>query len=453
MEIRAFGISDVGCKREHNEDFLLMAEDIDLYIVCDGMGGALAGEVASQRAAEVVEQVIRQRFQQVEAFLRDPTNENRQQLINLVEESIHLANAEVFRMATQDRDKRGMGTTLVLTLFVGEHAIMAHVGDSRIYLLRANHIHQLTEDHSLVAEQLRRGLITPEEAESSNLGNVIMRAVGTREVTQVDTLHLELMPGDRFVLCSDGLHGLVKSPDIGSVIAALTVEDSVKQLVAMANDGGGHDNITALVVHVDEHAELTCEVPGQQKFELMQRIPLFSHLTYKELATVIEVATEREFAQGDVIIAEDDVEDEFFILLRGRAAVTKHDRPLANLREGAHFGEMCLLDDAPRSATITAGMDCKVLAIRRSDFYPVMQREPVLAVKLLWAFCQELIGRLRDTSAELSGAQVQLDHMIARQVPFATHPGIDAIPTRQGMSVHSDDITIPNLEAPEHLQE
>lgn len=447
MEVVAYGVTDVGCKRDHNEDYMLVDEQLGLFMVCDGMGGAAAGEVASQHCAEVVHGVVRQGEQLIRAFQGDRSSENRRALCRLLEDAIQTANAEIYEMSAQDPSKRGMGTTIVLLVVAGENAVAAHVGDSRIYLLRDERIHQLTEDHSLIAEQLRRGLITEQEAETSSFGNVIMRAVGTREVTQVDTMHMELMPGDRFVLCSDGLSGPVKSPEIGRVAGSQAPHPAAEELIAMARQAGGPDNITAICVLVSDSAPSTAEIPVAYKVDVLKQIPLFAHMSYKELMTLLDVISERDYPERETIIEEGALEDEFFVLLKGKAIVTKQRRKLAELESGAHFGEMCLLDDAPRSATILAEEDCKVMVIRRADLYPLLQREPQLAVKLLWAFCQELIGRLRDTSAELSGAQRKMERILANaQLPFATTPGIDAVQTRQGVPGVPTRQGIPKVE-------
>jgi serine/threonine protein phosphatase PrpC/CRP-like cAMP-binding protein len=439
MEVVAHGVTDVGCKREHNEDYMLVDEQLGLFLVCDGMGGALAGEVASQRCTEIVHDLVRQNGELIRTFDAQPDADNRRALCQMLESAIQSANAEIYKMSAQDPSKRGMGTTIVLLVVAGENAVAAHVGDSRIYLLRDEQIHQLTEDHSLIAEQLRRGLINQEEAEASSFGNVIMRAVGTREMTQVDTLHMELMPGDRFVLCSDGLSGPVKSPDIGSVLGLYGPRPAAENLVTMARDAGGPDNITAICVLVADDCPTTAEIPVAYKVDMLKQIPLFSHMTYKELMTLLDIISERDYPARETIIEEGALEDEFFVLLKGKACVTKQRRQLAELETGAHFGEMCLLDDAPRSATVVCEEDCRVMVVRRGDLYPLLQREPQLAVKLLWAFGQELIGRLRDTSAELSGAQRKMERILANaQLPFATTPGIDAVPTRQGMAAVRD---------------
>jgi protein phosphatase len=156
----------------------------------------------------------------------------------------------VFSMAEMDRGKAGMGTTISALLILGEFAVTAQVGDSRIYRVHDGETEQLTEDHTLIAWQLKQGLITPQEAKKSPHRNVITRAVGNRDYVQVDTGLVHLERGDRFLLCSDGLHGYLQTGDIAPVVD-LGGEDAVARFIALANERGGKDNITAVLVEIE----------------------------------------------------------------------------------------------------------------------------------------------------------------------------------------------------------
>jgi protein phosphatase len=156
----------------------------------------------------------------------------------------------VFGMAEMDRGKTGMGTTISALLVLGDYAITAQVGDSRVYLVREDACEQLTEDHTLIAWQLKQGLITPAEAKKSPHRNVITRAVGNREYVQVDTRLVGLRSGDRFLLCSDGLHGYLREKEVAPIVA-LKGSDAVKRFIDLANERGGKDNITAVLVEID----------------------------------------------------------------------------------------------------------------------------------------------------------------------------------------------------------
>jgi serine/threonine protein phosphatase PrpC len=204
MKHIAFGLSDVGRKRTNNEDRILMDADVGLYVVCDGMGGAASGEVASRLACEAIGAHIKDNAQALQAYAENPTVANRAEALGVCDAAIQRACKEVYELSKKDESKKGMGTTCVLMVVAGGSAITAHVGDSRIYMLRKGKVYLMTQDHCFVTERLRKGLITPEEAAKSQYSNVLTRNLGFQESVQVDMLNFELVPGDRYLLCSDG---------------------------------------------------------------------------------------------------------------------------------------------------------------------------------------------------------------------------------------------------------
>ncbi len=230
--------SHPGRKRRHNEDAYVI--EPPLFAVADGMGGAKAGEVASGLAAAALK----------EGGGDGQSGEAR------VTELIQEANRRVFRRANEDRDASGMGTTMTVALVERDRVVFGHVGDSRAYLIRDGQIDQLTDDHSLVAELVRSGRLTPEEAETHPQRSVITRAVGTEADVDVDTFSIEPAPGDLFLICSDGLTDMV---DERTMIQAIerhrgNLEEAAKALVVAANRGGGEDNITVVFFEVSEDA-------------------------------------------------------------------------------------------------------------------------------------------------------------------------------------------------------
>ncbi|MBM3225893.1 MAG: serine/threonine-protein phosphatase [Candidatus Tectomicrobia bacterium] len=194
MRITASGRTDVGRQRDHNEDACLLDADLGLYIVCDGMGGHAAGEIASQETVRLVRDTIHRRKILIGEYQKSPTFEQRTQVLRLVEEAIQAACGHVYAMGQIDEAKKGMGTTIAMLLTLGEGAIIAHVGDSRVYLIRDQQAHQLTEDHSLVWHMLKTGRLTQEEAATWPYANVITRCVGSKPSVQVDTLFWNICP-------------------------------------------------------------------------------------------------------------------------------------------------------------------------------------------------------------------------------------------------------------------
>ena len=229
-----------GRKRRHNEDSYVV--EPPMFAVADGMGGAKAGEVASGLAAAALK----------ETGTDGSSGEER------VTQLIQEANRRVFRRANEDREASGMGTTMTVALVENGRVVFGHVGDSRAYLIREGSIEQLTDDHSLVAELVRSGRLTPEEAEVHPQRSVITRAVGTEPDVDVDTFTIEPEAGDLFLICSDGLTDMV---DDGTIIDAIErhrddLDEAAKALVGAANRVGGEDNITVLLVEVGAEADV-----------------------------------------------------------------------------------------------------------------------------------------------------------------------------------------------------
>lgn len=419
LTTEAFGLTDVGRKRQHNEDAMLVDPALGLYIVADGMGGHAAGEVASARATEVVRQHLAANRHLIKELSNNPTQESRQAAQALMEVAVQRACADIYRMALADPSKRGMGTTFVCLAVSGNKGVIGHVGDSRIYLVRHGQCHRLTEDHTLVAAQLKAGTITKEQAAASQYRNVITRAVGIQESVQVDTLIVDLFPGDLFLLCSDGLHGYLDDDEVLPTVQGASPADLPQRFVDLANERGGKDNITAVVVRVAGEGALAEETSeAQSRMEALRKIPLFRHLTYKEQTAVLSIATTRTFPAGREIVIEGQPGEDLFVVIRGRVSIEKNGVEIAELRPGGHFGEMGLIDNAPRSATVRAVEPTRTMVISRADLMGLMKRESILAVKMLWSFVQVLSDRLRTVNSELSEARQELAVAQAIQ-PFA----------------------------------
>jgi len=242
-------MSDVGRKRKTNEDAYFVDDEIGLYIVADGMGGHAAGEIASREATHTIYAMIKEAIEDF-GELRAPLTDGRMRAAcQLMEGAIQAATSTIYSMAELDRQKAGMGTTISALLISGEYGIIGHVGDSRIYRVSGERCEQLTEDHSLIAWQLKQGLISEEEAMVSPYRNVITRAVGNRDHVEVDTTVFPLERTSRFLLCSDGLHGYLRTNDIVPTVK-IGGEDAVRQFIGLANQRGGKDNITAVLVEL-----------------------------------------------------------------------------------------------------------------------------------------------------------------------------------------------------------
>lgn len=246
---RSHGQTDVGRVRPHNEDSFLVDDELGLYVVADGMGGHAAGEVASAEAIDQIHGVVRNRYDVVRRYMSDPTMESASAVSRMLESAVQAATYMVYALAEQDPKHRGMGTTISTLLLTPRHAFVAQVGDSRIYHGRGKQVVQLTEDHTLVNLQVKMGLLTPEQARTAKHSNVITRAVGIHDYVEVDTVDVEVYALDRFLLCSDGLHGYIEDPDeIAKFVFTTRLEDGAQGLIDTANARGGRDNISVILI-------------------------------------------------------------------------------------------------------------------------------------------------------------------------------------------------------------
>ena len=240
MKIIPYALSDVGRKRDHNEDSFLVRGDVGLYAVADGMGGHQAGERASRMALDTLA-----------GELRPPDgNPDRKDVLASLRDATQAAGAAIFDAAQADPSLQGMGTTLTSLWFHRGRAYLAHVGDSRAYLFRDGRVQQLSDDHSWVSEQVRAGMMTEEEARESKFRHIITRSVGFEREVLVDGAAIPVQAGDCYLICSDGLSNYVEAEELARILTSRFYRDVPRLLVELANDRGGDDNITVVLIHV-----------------------------------------------------------------------------------------------------------------------------------------------------------------------------------------------------------
>ena len=255
IQPKAFGQTDVGMVRKNNEDSFFLELDKGLMVVADGMGGHASGEIASRMAVDAIGNYFTDPAAGSKTPLIGTFDEDFTETTNRLGSAVRLANMAIYEAARSNTQWQGMGTTMVCALLHDRKLSIAHVGDSRLYLIRAGGIEQLTDDHSVVAEQVKQELISREEAEKSEIKNILTRAVGTKAEVEVDLNELDLLGGDILVLCTDGLTNMVRDEEILSVVLAGQDPAAAGQrLIERANAGGGQDNITAIVAYILEES-------------------------------------------------------------------------------------------------------------------------------------------------------------------------------------------------------
>lgn len=249
--------TDVGRKRQLNEDAFFRDDERGFYVVADGVGGHNKGEIASREAVEQLRMWVfgaSEELDRIAAQIERGDREQVWEIRRLLEAGMKNACYMVFALAEQDPEKKGMSTTLSALLVRGGMAYAVHVGDSRVYRVRKSSVLQLTEDHTLINYKVKHGMMTRAEAEKAAGKNVITRAVGHKDYVQVDTADLDVATGDRFMLCSDGLHGYFDTDkEVEDLCGEGDLAECADASIAFANQRGGKDNITAVVVEVLGH--------------------------------------------------------------------------------------------------------------------------------------------------------------------------------------------------------
>ena len=244
-------LTDVGLKRDHNEDAIASDAEIGLVVLADGMGGYRAGEVASEIAVLTIVAELKEAMLELEPGQIDPVTDMQAESL-LIADAVQKANASIYHVSQDQPQCAGMGTTLVMGMFTNNKLLVGHIGDSRMYCLRDDVLTRLTEDHSLLQEQLNSGLITPEQARTSANKNLVTRALGVDPEVDLELNEFDVEVGDIYLLCSDGLTDMMDDEEIHATLKSLhtNLELAANHLIQLANDNGGADNISVILVRI-----------------------------------------------------------------------------------------------------------------------------------------------------------------------------------------------------------
>ena len=390
--------TDIGLRRKHNEDSLLAADEYGLFVVADGVGGRKAGELASAIAVNTFQKAAPKLAESVEVFAKDPTRETRNKVLSMLDLTANLATKSIYE-AAEATGRQGMTTTLVACIVGGGSAFIVHVGDSRAYVYRRGELRQLTEDHSMVNQLLRQGTITKEEALDSRYKNVITRAIGLYPSVQADTLCLDLVEGDRVLLCSDGLSDMVSTEEIIECVKVPSISQSTEQLIQAALAGGGRDNVTVIVC---EPTSVLKEQEVSAKVRAMETLFLFSELPFHARLRVVRIVSEHTVHAGEKIVQQGGLGNTLYAVVEGEFSVIIDGQEVAVLREGEHFGELGLISNEPRSADIVAKGKGLLMSVQRQALREFCMVEPALGNQIIWKLVATLGQRLRSTNKMLT---------------------------------------------------
>jgi serine/threonine protein phosphatase PrpC len=395
MEVRFWAATDTGRKRGHNEDNFLVDRDAALFVVCDGMGGHAAGEVASALVAKTVrDEVVRGSS---DREIRDGQGRaaNRTAVFEMLEEAVRRANGKIWQMAQADETRQGMGTTCVLMMVLGQTGFIANVGDSRLYRLRNGEGEQLTEDHSLRNHMIREGKL--EEGEPMNRKNAVTRAVGVGETLEVDTFAVDLRAGDRFILCSDGLTEYLKSPaQLADLAVDTGLEGVTGDLIDHANHSGGKDNVTVMAIEVGEGQGIWDARRSTAKGRALRGLPHLANLSSEEFDVAIEQFNLHEVDAGTTLVKPTSPPDGLFFIVDGEVKLTERSGSSERIASGDFFGERALVGAASQGLKAVTTEPTRMAHLSRQRFEAILGANIELAAKITWNFLSGVMERLGD---------------------------------------------------------
>jgi serine/threonine protein phosphatase PrpC len=324
----------------------------------------------------------------------------RRRMIARMDSALQDASSIIHARGLADRSLRGMATTSVVVQIVNTWVLIGHVGDSRVYLIRGGRAYQLTGDHSLGRMLFARGAITAEEADNLP-NNVIVRALGLQPAVEVDFINFELLPGDVLLMCTDGLSDPVTVPEMLDILARSSPAAAAAALVERANHNGGPDNITAGLIYVSGEAPAPA-IGMELQVELLQHVTLFRDLTFQEAARMLGFVVEQRLDAGHVVFGEGDHGTWFYIVAEGAVDVSQRGVHLTTIQRGGHFGELGLITDAIRSATVRTREPTVLLAISAESILWLVRHDHALAIKLLWGMLGSMADRIKALSTQLT---------------------------------------------------
>ena len=400
FQVESWVGSDLGQVRKKNEDNYLVDALNGLFIVADGMGGGVDGEKASRRAIETFSATLYNERELLRELATNPSEEVQDKIKELMTKATHAANQEILRLRKKLGPDVSMGTTISAILLQGELGVIAHVGDSRIYRVRYRELSQITEDHSLVAQQVKEGYITPEQAKYSPFRNVLIQAIGKEDKLDPQIEFISLKPGDQFLLCSDGLHGYITDAEIITVLEEPIGHRIVPRLIDCANARGGNDNITAITIRLSSHEHYvpTTEIDVGRT---LSNSPLLRGLKTVETTRVLQLGHTQDYISGETITVEDAADRSLFLVFDGEIGLYRGSHWIATLETGQHIGLSSLVDGQGRLCSAIAESQVRLLEIPRSEFLDLLRSDPNLGVKIIWNLLKDLSGSHRQAISRM----------------------------------------------------
>jgi serine/threonine protein phosphatase PrpC len=402
LSLKAWIKTDVGRVRKNNEDNSLADTINGFFVVCDGMGGHEHGEIASGIAVEALRNYMHNAMTGLKAFSIDPSKQRRQWVEQVIRGAVQAANAEVYRAAAQKGAQENMGTTLSMLLFLSPNtAIIGHVGDSRIYRIRNIEVQQVTNDQTLAQEQIRQGAIRPEDADKVPFGNTLLQAVGYQQDVNPDVVWIDVQPGDQFLLCSDGLSNYLIDDEIVTVFRKAHGDQIVPRLIDCANARGGRDNITAIVVEVEDSEDSLAATQLDLSSDILGRCPLFEGFEMAEIMRILPLGHLRVFITDETLQTEGQEGPGIFMVLSGRIGLYRKGTWLRTIGPGGHFGEIEFFDGRGAPSTARCEEEVRAILFPFDTLLNFAKEKPTLGNNLLLNIGKHHAQQLRNQQGRL----------------------------------------------------
>ncbi len=412
--------SETGQVRADNQDADLVDEENGLFVLADGVGGKLGGAKASRLFVECLGEDARRFSRLLEAC--DPVDDpgHRRRIFEFLVRRIDRANRQLY-----EQGEGQMGTTCEVLLVSQEVAFVAHVGDSRVYLVREGEIVQLTSDHTF-AEQMKRRRAQRGDGELvtdlERYEHVLTRSIGGEPAVEVDTLFVDLQPGDEFILCSDGVSDRVGEREMLEASGREAPDRLAERLVEAALEGGSTDNATAMVVEVprrpDREFDDGAPVDTIRKVSFLEDIELFDGLAPPDLLKLLRIVYRQRAAPGEYVIREGEQTDELYMILEGAVALLVDDREIARLQPGEHFGELALFGPQERTADARAEEPTVLLVLPGGPLDELIETvDPEMGNRLLKNLLRHAARRIRDTTTQMLAAESEAEALESAVAP------------------------------------
>lgn len=400
MQIKqAVGGSHKGSRNTVNEDAILRLSEVPVYAVADGMGGEGGGNVASATALAMVKRRAAQLKQFNSNIHNDRSTKNRLELMGFMDRLFNGASREIRHSATR-ASRPDVGTTLLVTTIVDEFAYVAHVGNSRAYLLRDGELQRLTEDHTIAELRQRRGR---GRSIDEGDGQVLYQCLGGSFEVDVDLAEVRLMGGDVLLLCTDGLVRALREEHILDLLDPQDLKESVKGLLRASVQLGAEDDVSVVLIDIEEGDEPANTMDAVT--QTLKDIFLFEDMTEQELLVIAPYLEEEVFDKGDVIVTEGEPGDCFYIIISGHVRVSRQNLHLVDIAGGGHFGEIALARPVKRSATVKALTPVRVFSFSQEQFHRIIRNKPDLGAKIALHLLDAVGDRVRDLTNRLDKVQ------------------------------------------------